>query len=362
MKKICFILGTRPEIIKLSPLIRLCRLKNIPYFIIHTNQHYSAILDKIFFKELNLPYAKYNLNVGSANHGLQTASMIIAIEKIIIKEKPGCIIVEGDTNSVLAGAMAAAKEFNITIAHVEAGLRSYDRKMPEEINRIVADHISDILFAPTIIQKEILIKEGIPKNKILVTGNTIVDAVKINIEISNKKMNVLKKYNVIEKKYSILTLHRPSNVDFKINLIKIFNGLKALEKIVFLNKIIFLVHPRTLKNLNKFNIKLPNNIKMVNPVGYLEMLQLISKARLIFTDSGGIQEEACILKVPCITLRNNTERPETVKIGGNIIAGQETKKIISSTIKILNRKIKWKNPFGDGHSSEKMIRRIQPLL
>jgi len=362
MKRICFILGTRPEIIKLSPIIRQCINDRLPYFIIHTNQHYSPKLDKIFFKELELPSAKYNLNIGSAYHGQQTGNMIIEIEKILKKEKPSCILIQGDTNSVLAGAMAAAKEMKIQIAHIEAGLRSYDRSMPEEINRIIADHVSDLLFAPTIQQKKILLKEGIPNNRISVTGNTIVDAVLQNIIISDKKSNILNKYKISKNNYCLLTLHRPANVDNKATLKTTLEGVSAAAKKLFIDEIIFPIHPRTQKSINKFKLKVPRSIKILPPLGYIEMLQLISNAKIVFTDSGGIQEETCILKIPCVTLRENTERPETLVVGGNILAGNSRNKIISSAKIIQNRKIKWSNPFGDGKSAQKIINVIRPLL
>lgn len=352
--KFCIILGTRPEIIKLSPIVRELVKKSIDHFIIHTNQHYSKQMDMVFFKELKLKQPKYNLGIGSGTHGEQTGKMIIGIEKILKKEHPDHIIVQGDTNTVIAGAMAAAKELSIKISHVEAGLRSYDRTMPEEINRIIADHISDYLFTPTKTEQTILIQEGISKDNIHVIGNTIVDAVNQNIDLVNKKKSGLKKFQLKKNNYFLLTLHRPSNVDNSKTLKNIFESINALSK-KYNTQTIFPCHPRTLKQIKKFKISIGAHIKYVEPLGYLEMLKLLQNARLVFTDSGGIQEEACVLRIPCVTLRYNTERPDTIKVGGNILAGNQKEQINKATHKILNKTINWYNPFGDGTSGKKII-------
>ncbi|MFA5084581.1 MAG: UDP-N-acetylglucosamine 2-epimerase (non-hydrolyzing) [Candidatus Paceibacterota bacterium] len=348
--KIGIILGTRPEIIKLAPIIKQSEREKIDYFIIHTNQHYSANLDSIFFEELELPKPKYNLNAGSGTHAEETGKMMIGIEKILEKEKPDCILVEGDTNSVLAGALASAK-LQIPIGHIEAGLRSYDRKMPEEINRIMTDHISDYLFAPTKEARKILLKEGIPDKKIYVTGNTIADAVYQNLEISKKRENALENLCLKKGNYFLITCHRPSNVDNEKNFIGLLNQFKMLYD-KFGIPMVFPMHPRSRKMLEKFNFKVPNGIKITEPAGYLDFLQLEKNAKLILTDSGGIQEEACILKVPCVTLRENTERPETIQAGGNMLM---TGDLYKDCKKMLAKNRKWKNPFGNGNASEKIL-------
>jgi UDP-N-acetylglucosamine 2-epimerase (non-hydrolysing) len=225
--KIAIILGTRPEIIKMSPAIRECENQNLDYFILHTGQHYSYNLDKIFFDELELPAPKYNLDVGSGSHAEETGKMLIGIEKVLKEEKPNVVLVEGDTNTVLAGALAASK-LHIKVGHVEAGLRSYDRTMPEEINRVLADHVSDYLFTPTEKAKENLSREGIDKSKIFVTGNTIVDAVYQNLEIAKRKVDILKKLNLNSKEYFLVTAHRQENVDVKERLKGILDGLKLV--------------------------------------------------------------------------------------------------------------------------------------
>lgn len=355
MNKICIILGTRPEIIKLSPIIRELQHRNSDFFIIHSNQHYSEKMDKIFFDELELPQPKYNLEIGSCTHGQMTGRMVEKIETILLEEKPQWVIVQGDTNTVMAGALAASK-IGIKVGHVEAGLRSYDRTMPEEINRIVTDNISNALFCPTEKQKEILLKEGINPSKIFVTGNTIVDAVYGNIELLNKHSELNHYKN---EEYFLLTLHRPSNVDDKNNLTEILSAITEVS-IKYNCPVYFPIHPRTKKQIENFNIEInQKQIKIMDPVGYLEMLALETNAKLIFTDSGGIQEEACILHVPSITLRENTERPETLDVGASILAGHNKDKIINGAEDMMNVDKGWKNPFGTGKSSKQIFNLIK---
>jgi UDP-N-acetylglucosamine 2-epimerase (non-hydrolysing) len=355
--KIAIILGTRPEIIKMSPIVRECQKRRLQYFIIHTNQHYSFNLDRIFFKELNLPLPKYNLKVGSGTHGEQTGKMLIRIEEVLLKEKPDIVLVEGDTNTVLAGALSAVK-IHIRVGHIEAGLRSYSEEMPEEINRVLVDHCSNLLFAPTKIAKDILIKEEIPKEKIFITGNTIVDAVSENLKIAQKKSKILKKLKINKNQYFLVTVHRQENVDNKKRLKNILKGLESVSKNLKF-PVIYPIHPRTLKMIKIFNLKIPQNIKIIEPIGFLDFLKLEANALLVLTDSGGVQEETCILKVPCVTLRDNTERPETLKVRSNILADSNPQKIVKSVEKMLNLKRKWKNPFGDGKSGRKILNIIQ---
>jgi len=349
--KLAFVLGTRPEIIKMSPIIRECILRKLDHFIIHSNQHYSDNMDAIFFKELELEPPLYNLNVGSGLHGEMTAKILTGVEKILLDELPTWVLVEGDTNTVLAGALAASK-IGIKIGHVEAGLRSYDRSMPEEINRIMTDHISDALFCPTQKQADILLGEGIDKAKIFVTGNTIVDAVYQNIKLLAKHPEF---DHYQSEKYFLLTTHRPANVDSKENLSELLEAVtEASQKYNF--PVYFPIHPRTKKQIELFKIKIDTNyIKLLEPVGYLEMLALEKNAQLIFTDSGGIQEEACILQVPSLTLRDNTERPETLDVGASVLVGHNKDKILSETDKMLIISRHWHNPFGDGKSSKKIV-------
>jgi UDP-N-acetylglucosamine 2-epimerase (non-hydrolysing) len=353
MMKVCVIVGTRPEIIKMCPLIRYLEQQQIDYFILHTGQHYSIEMDKIFFDELELPLPKYNLEVGSSTHGKQIALILEKTEQILMEEKPEIVFVEGDTNSVLAGALAAAK-LKIKVGHVEAGLRSYNREMPEEVNRIATDHISDLLFCPTEQSQRIVLSENIDQSKIFVTGNTIVDSVLQNIELSLKKSEILQKLNINEKEYFLLTMHRQENVDSEEKISSVFNGLKRIAENYSL-PIIFPLHPRTKKQIEKYSINVPAEIKIVEPLGFLDFLQLEAKAKLILTDSGGVQEEACILRIPCVTLREDTERPETISVGANILVGTNEEKIFNGVEEILSKPRDWQNPFGDGRAAEKII-------
>lgn len=353
--KVTVILGTRPEIVKMSPVIRELEKQGLDYFILHTNQHYSYKMDRVFFEQLRLPEPKYNLNVGSGTHAEETGKMLMGIEKILCCEKPDIILVEGDTNTALAGALAAFK-LMINVGHIEAGLRSYDRKMPEEINRVLVDHCADILFAPTEKSRKILIHEGIPNNKIFVTGNTIVDAVYQNLEISKKKVGILNHLGITKNDYFLATVHRQENVDNKETFQGILRSLHMIKEKFDLQGI-FPIHPRAKKQIEVFNIQL-NSLRLIEPLDYLSFLQLENNAKLILTDSGGVQEEACILKVPCVTLRHNTERPETLEVGSNTLAGTNLNKIFAEAKRILNKKREWINPFGDGRAGKRIIQTI----
>ncbi len=355
---IAIILGTRPEIIKMSPIIRECDKKGIEYFILHTGQHYSYEMDKIFFEDLELPSPHYNLDIGSGTHAEQTGKMLIEIEKVLQKEKPDVVLVEGDTNTVLASALAAVK-LHIKVGHVEAGLRSYDRSMPEEINRVLTDHVSDYLFAPTEIAKENLLKEGIPEEKIFLTGNTIVDAVNQNLRIAGKRENILNKLNLNTKEYFLVTAHRQENVDNKERLEGILEGLELIHE-DFNLPVVYPVHPRTVKRMKEFGLT-SENIKLIDPAGFFEFLQLESNAKLVLTDSGGVQEETCILRVPCVTLRDNTERPETIDVGSNVLVGTESERILEGVKLMLNKENKLEKTFGDGNSAIRIIEKLESL-
>lgn len=358
--KMTIIFGTRPEIIKMAPVIRECEKQNRDYFILHTGQHYSYNLDKVFFQELELPEPRYNLGVGSGSHAEETGKMLLGIEKILLKEEPDLILVEGDTNTVLAGALAASK-LHIKVGHVEAGLRSYDRNMPEEINRVLADHISDCLFAPTERAKENLLREGIDENKIFVTGNTIVDEVYRNLEIARGKVDILNKLNLDKEGYFLITAHREENVDIEERLKGILDGLKLVHN-EFGLPIIYPIHPRTQKRVNEFGLKMSEGIKLIKPLGFLDFLQLEANAKLVLTDSGGVQEETCILKVPCVTLRDNTERPETIEVGSNSLAGTNPRNILKKVRYMLSRENNWENPFGDGRSGKRIIKILDGMV
>lgn len=350
--KISIVLGTRPEIIKMSPIIRECERLGLDYFVLHTGQHYSYNMDRVFFEQLELPEAKYNLDVGSGSHAEQTGRMLIGIEKVLRREEPDIVLVEGDTNTVLAGALAAVK-LGIKVGHVEAGLRSYDRRMPEEINRVLTDHCSDYLFAPTEKSRQILLGEGVAEEKIFVTGNTIVDAVFQNLEISRKTVNILNDLGLDGDEYFVVTVHRQENVDDEKRFRNILQGLEMVHR-EFGDELIYPIHPRSRKRLEAFGLK-PNGVRLVEPLDYLSFLQLESNAKLVLTDSGGVQEEACILGVPCVTLRDNTERPETLEVGSNVLAGTDPYGIVKKVDFMLNKEKGWPNPFGDGKAGARIV-------
>ena len=271
-------------------------------------------------------------------------------------ERPDVVLVQGDTNTVLAGALAASK-LHIKVGHVEAGLRSYDRSMPEEINRVVADHVSDYCFAPTEISRANLLKEGIAEEKIHVTGNTIVDSVYQNLEIAMRKVNILADLDLEPKGYFLVTSHRQENVDNKERLGEIIRGLEMVKS-EFGLPVVFPVHPRTRKMVESFGFEL-DGIRAIEPLGFLEFLQLEAGARLALTDSGGVQEEACILGVPCVTLRENTERPETLDVGANVLAGTVSQRIMDGARNMLEAGESWKNPFGDGNAGQRIIQILE---
>lgn len=356
--KIGIIVGTRPEIIKMAPVIRECQKREIPFFIIHSNQHYSEEMDSIFFKELELPTPHYNLGVGSGLHSNQTGNILIKMEPILIDEKPDVVLVQGDTNTVLAGALSASK-LDIKVGHIEAGLRSYDRTMPEETNRIMTDHISEYLFAVGPNQEAILTSEGIGQDKIYTVGNTVSDSLFQHLEISAERSNILNELAVEKNNYFLVTAHRASNVDIPANLMELlalFDRLHAKYK----QTIVWPIHPRTQAKLKEFDITIPEYLKLLPPIGYLDFIQLQKHAQLILTDSGGIQEEACLLGVPCITLRENTERPESIEVGANVLVGRDADKAIAAADNWLSTmnlgdSLSWDNPFGDGHVAESII-------
>lgn len=361
-KLIAVVVGTRPGIIKFSPVIRALEDRSVDFVLVHTGQHYSYNMDKAFFEDLKLPEPDYtNDHVREAKlHGEQTAEMIKGLEKAFLDSKPGIVIVGGDANTNLAGALAARK-LGIEIAHMEAGLRSDDWRMPEEHNRVMIDHISEYLFPPTEDAKQNLIEDNV-KGEIEVTGNTIVDAVQQNLRIAKEKSEIFKTLNVEPNQYFICTAHREENVDKKSLLDAILNALQNLSS-EYDRPIIFPIHPRTEEKLEKFNLeekaKSIGNLRIIEPLGYLDFLLLLSKARLVLTDSGGIQEETCVLEVPCVTLRENTERPETVEVGANFIAGTEPNKVLVAVREMLEREKNWDNPFGNGRAGEFIVNFLQ---
>ena len=366
--KIATILGTRPEIIKMAPIIDEISKRGIDQIVLHTGQHYDKEMSDNFFRDLEIPTPDYNIHVGSGTHGKQTGLMMKGIEEVLLDEKPDIVLVQGDTNAVLAGALVASK-LHIAIGHVEAGLRSFDMTMPEEVNRRAADVTSTMYFIPTEESAINLLAEGFSHKNLLITGNTVVDACFRHLEIAQKRgfeEESLSELD-IENMDNILTLtmHRAENVDVKERVTNIIEALKELDEM----NIIFPIHPRTKNTLEKFGLfdELNNmeHVHIIKPLGYLDFLLLTSKSTLILTDSGGLQEEAITLDVPALTLRYNTERPETVTAGGNILVGSDKDAILENANKVLNdadfaNKMKnAKNPYGQGDSAKLTVDAIE---
>lgn len=366
--KVATILGTRPEIIKMAPIIAEINGRGINQIVLHTGQHYDKEMSDNFFRDLEIPTPDYNIHVGSGSHGKQTGLMMKGIEEILLEEKPDIVLVQGDTNAVLAGALVCGK-LHIAVGHVEAGLRSFDMTMPEEINRRAADVCSTMYFIPTEESAINLLAEGFSRKNLLITGNTVVDACFRHLEIAKKRgfeEESLKELDIDNMENILtLTMHRAENVDVKQRVTNIIDALKELSDM----NIIFPIHPRTKNMLEKFGLfnELNNlsHVHIVKPIGYLDFLLLTSKSTLILTDSGGLQEEAITLDVPALTLRYNTERPETVTAGGNILVGSNKQAIVENARKILdNNEFAEKmknaiNPYGQGDAAKKIVDAIE---
>jgi UDP-N-acetylglucosamine 2-epimerase (non-hydrolysing) len=346
---ISLVLGTRPEIVKMSPVIRALDEADADYFIIHTGQHYSGNMNAVFFKELRIKKPRYNIGAGSGSHGQETSRMLMGVEDVLIRKEPDMLLVQGDTNSVLAGAIAASK-LGIPVGHVEAGLRSY-YQIPEETNRIVADHVSDLLFAPTAHSKKILLSEGLESKDVFVTGNTVVDAIFQNRE-NMSKSRILKRLGLTEGGYILVTFHRVENVDDPRRFAWILSQLDAVGK-RFNLPILYPIHPRSRKRMKSHGLD-KGGVRLIDPVGFFDFLKLLSSSSLVITDSGGVQEESCTLKVPCITLRENTERPESIAVGANMLVRGKAS-ITAAVGRMMSSRRDWRNPFGDGKAGKRIV-------
>ena len=349
--KIIIIGGARPNFIKIAPFLKeIKKHKRIEPILIHTGQHYDFGMSGLFFRELGIQKPDYHLGVGSGSNAWQTAETMERLEPILLKEKPNFVVVVGDVNSTLAGALTAAR-LGVRLVHIESGLRGYDRTMPEEVNRVLTDHLSDLLFCPTENAMKNLKKEGIEKGAYNV-GDITYDTFLKSIKIAQKKSRVLKTLKLKPKSYFLLTLHRPQNVDNPESLKKILRALQKNNE-----KIIFPVHPRTKKSLTRFDKSALNrhpNFLFIEPVGFIDILWLEKNSQKIITDSGGVQKEAYWFKIPCITLRDTTEWVETVKNGWNILVGNDEKKIINA-IRNFNPSRRQYNYFGNGKTAEKIV-------
>lgn len=334
--KIAGVVGARPNFMKIGPLAEALRGRpdRYEFVLVHTGQHYDEMLNEVFFRELGLPRPDVHLGVGSGSHGEQTARIMLGFEKALSEIAPHLVVVVGDVNSTLAASLVASK-LGIAVAHVEAGLRSRDRRMPEEINRVVTDHLSDILYTPTGLADENLLAEGIPAQRISLVGNIMIDTL-IRFLALAEKMDTLSQMSLVKKEYGLVTLHRPSNVDDPAILAGIVEALVEISNRLTL---IFPAHPRTVKMLNSFGLagrlESAGGIRLVEPLGYLDFLCLMKSARLVLSDSGGIQEETTFLKIPCLTLRENTERPETLRQGTNVLVGSDRGRIVEEAFKAI---------------------------
>lgn len=351
--KVVSIVGARPQFIKAAVVSRALR-QHHQEVLLHTGQHYDDLLSDIFFRELDLPPPDVNLGVGSASHARQTAEMLIGIEQVLLQQRPDWVLIYGDTNSTLAGALAAAK-LGMPLAHVEAGLRSFNRTMPEEVNRLVADRLSDLLFCPTRTAVENLAREGITAGVHWV-GDVMYDALLACLPIAQQASDILKRLGLEPAGYLLATVHRAGNTDDREKLAAILEGLSAAGETVILP-----LHPRTRRAIAGWGITPAENVRLLDPVGYLDMLVLEKNARLILTDSGGVQKEAYWLGVPCVTLREETEWVETVEAGWNCLAGTSVERIVEA-VRTFRPQGERPGCFGDGHAGEKIVRILEETL
>ncbi len=358
MLKIINVVGARPNFMKVAPIVEAMKRREREFtpLLVHTGQHYDADMSDAFFRDLDLPAPDIHLGVGSAPREQQLAAIAERFEPVIAREKPDWVIVVGDVNSTLACARAANK-LGVRVAHVEAGLRSYDSSMPEEANRVETDRIADLLFTPSAGAGENLLAEGIASERIRLVGNIMIDSLKKHLERAQQSQ-IKGNLGLSNKDYAVLTLHRPANVDEPKAFQQI---LDALEEISRRLPIVFPLHPRTRKNISRFDlserVKSLSGLRMIEPLGYLDFLSLYSEARLVLTDSGGIQEETTVLGIPCLTLRENTERPITVTLGTNKIVGTDTATIVSEAFAALDSvpKPPVPIPLWDGHTAERIV-------
>ncbi len=352
--KIMIVIGTRPEIVKMAPIIDYVEKIGIDFVVIHSGQHYSNFMSDAFISDLELPPPDENLGIGSGTQAEQTAKGLVEFEKSIFRNMPDVVLVQGDTNSAFAAGLAGAKIHDVKVGHVEAGLRSYDLRMPEEYNRRLLDHLSDFLFAPTQMNYEILMRENV-FGKVYVTGNTVIDACIRHLPIAEKKSDILSKLNISD--YVLLTLHRAENVDDPKTLKSILDALFELDE-----QILFPAHPRTVNRFYEFNfmerIK-KSNIRLIQPVSYLDFLVLMKNSKYIITDSGGIQEEATApnIRKRVFVVRDSTERQEAAEAGFAVVVGTQKDKILEEIRTTLENQppLPSKSPFGDGRSAERII-------
>jgi len=363
--KVINVVGARPNFMKVAPIVAAMKKRPAKFLplVVHTGQHYDTAMSDSFFTDLELPQPDTHLGVGSGSHAAQTAAVMERFEPVVLQEKPDWVLVVGDVNSTIACALVCVK-LGIKVAHVEAGLRSRDRTMPEEINRLLTDQIADLLFTPSPDADENLVAEGIPRERIRFVGNVMIDSLQKNLKKA-RELPTKEKLGLNGLDYALLTLHRPSNVDMRASFEPILDALEAISAKL---PIVFPVHPRTRKTIAELGlserVESMKDLRTIDPLGYLDFLNLSSGARLVLTDSGGIQEETTFLGIPCLTLRENTERPITVEMGTNVVVGTDATKIIAAANAALDgsaKKAVRQPPLWDGHTSERILDALESL-
>ena len=355
--KVLTVIGARPQFIKAAVVSNALSTKGINEFLVHTGQHFDDNMSKVFFDEMGISQPQVNLGISGHTHGSMTGEMLIEVEKLMMEQKPDWVLVYGDTNSTLAGSLAASK-LNIPCAHVEAGLRSQNRKMPEEINRILTDHASDMLFAPTSTAHKRLLSEGIPQNKIVRTGDVMLDAALTFGKVAQEKSSIIKDLALEEQQFALCTLHRAENVDRLTTLEWIVEELNQVSKTI---NLVLPLHPRTKSKLEQFSLfeKIPSNVKLIDPVGFLDVLSLQQSSSIIITDSGGMQKEAFFQSKPCVTVRTETEWVELLDDGHNRLAKPMLDSIKQKVDEALDASLDWSiDLYGDGHSSETIAKAL----
>jgi UDP-N-acetylglucosamine 2-epimerase (non-hydrolysing) len=363
MLKVIIVAGARPNFMKVAPIVDAMKRRDTDFqpLLVHTGQHYDAAMSEAFFRDLEMPEPDVYLGVGSGSHAQQTASIMQAFEPVVVKEQPDWVVVVGDVNSTLACALVSVK-LGIKVAHVEAGLRSRDRTMPEEINRLLTDQIADLLLTPSRDADQNLVAEGIPAERIRFVGNVMIDSLLTQLDRA-RQSTARADLGLADKEYAVLTLHRPSNVDDPAAFVRVIDALEEISRRL---PIVFPAHPRTRKMIDELGltdrVEKIKNLLVIDPVGYLDFLQLLSGARLALTDSGGIQEETTVLGIPCITLRENTERPITVEMGTNTIAGTNPANIVEAALRALdqapNTSAARVPPLWDGRTADRILDRL----
>ena len=361
MGRIVTIIGTRPEIIKMAPVVKALDDLEHEHVLVHSGQHYDLMMDRIFFRDMRLREPDEQFELKEQPPHLQVATTMRQVADAT--KEADLVLVHGDTNTTVAGALLARKQ-DRRLGHVEAGIRSFDKTMPEEINRIVADQLSDLLFAPTPTSEKNLRQENVTSG-VHVVGNSVIDALTQNLPIAEKKSDVLSRLELNPRGYIVLTFHRAENVDSKGRLAKALDAFEAAAAAAAM-PIVFPIHPRTAKRLREFGLEKRANaltsLRRIEPTGYLDMLRLEKEASIVMTDSGGLQEESCFFRVPCVTLRENTERPETLAIGANVLAGTEPARVEAAVRKQLGARRDWSNPYGDGTTGKQIADQVDAFL